>query len=130
MAVPELVALLNTASPTPPKAPELAFEPRNLYKGLRAFTGDDAHDFFGCDSLINELATILEGVLVAEEKSQLYTRLLTVVGPSGSGKSSVVMAAWCLVCAKGDCLAASTGWVYLDIVVPGPRPIEALMLAL
>jgi hypothetical protein len=55
MAVPELVALLNTASPTPPKTPELALEPRNPYKGLRAFTGDDAHDFFGRDSLINEL---------------------------------------------------------------------------
>jgi hypothetical protein len=91
-AMLELVGILNKASLTPPKAPELDFEPRNPYKGLRAFTGEDAHDFFGRDTLINELAATLEGTLASEEKNQQCTRLLTVVGPSGSGKSSVVMA--------------------------------------
>jgi len=62
-AMPELVELLNKTSSTPAKAPELDFEPRNPYKGLRAFTGDDAHDFFGRDTLINELAATLEGLL-------------------------------------------------------------------
>ena len=91
-AMPELVAVLNKASSTPPKAPEPVFEPRNPYKGLRAFTSDDAHDFFGRDTLINDLAVTLGVALASEEKSQQCPRLLAVVGPSGSGKSSVVMA--------------------------------------
>ena len=31
--------------------------PRNPYKGLRAFTEQDARDFFGRDRLIDELVT-------------------------------------------------------------------------
>ncbi len=128
-AIPELVKLLNTAASTPTKAPELDFEPRNPYKGLRAFTGEDAHDFFGRDTLINELATTLEGALAAEEKHQQCARLLAVVGPSGSGKSSVVMAGLLPRLREGR-LPGSEQWVYLDPIVPGTRPIEALTLAL
>jgi type II secretory pathway predicted ATPase ExeA len=128
-AIPELVELLNKASSTPTKAPELDFEPRNPYKGLRAFTGDDAHDFFGRDTLINELANELEEALAAEEKSQPCARLLAVVGPSGSGKSSVVMAGLLPRLREGR-LPGSEQWVYLDPIVPGARPIEALTLAL
>ena len=128
-AIPELVGILNKASSTPPKPPEPEFEPRNPYKGLRAFTGDDSHDFFGRDRLINELATALEGTLVAEEKSQPCARLLAVIGPSGSGKSSVVMAGLLPRLREGR-LPGSEQWMYLDPIVPGGRPIEALTLAL
>ncbi len=128
-AMPELVEALNKASSIPPKAPELDFEPRNPYKGLRAFSGEDAHDFFGRDSLINELAATLEGALVSEEKSQQCARLLAVVGPSGSGKSSVVMAGLLPRLREGK-LPGSEQWVYLDSIVPGSRPIEALTLVL
>ncbi len=128
-AMPELVELLNKASSTPPKTPELDFEPRNPYKGLHAFSGEDAHDFFGRDSLINELAAALEGALASEEKSQQCTRLLAVVGPSGSGKSSVVMAGLLPRLCEGR-LPGSEQWVYLDPIVPGSRPIESLTLAL
>ena len=55
---------------------------RNPYKGLRAFGESDSPDFFGRDALVDRLLTSLrEG-----------TRLITLVGPSGSGKSSVVAA--------------------------------------
>ncbi len=128
-AIPELVEILNTASSTPPKPPEPEFEPRNPYKGLRAFNSDDAHDFFGRDTLINELATALEGALASEEKSQQCARLLAVVGPSGSGKSSVVMAGLLPHLREGR-LSGSEQWVYLDPIVPGSRPIEHLALAL
>jgi hypothetical protein len=128
-AMPELVELLSKASSTPAKAPELDFEPRNPYKGLRAFTGDDAHDFFGRDTLINELAATLEGALASEEKSHQCARLLCVIGPSGSGKSSVVMAGLLPRLREGR-LPGSEQWVYLDPIVPGERPIEALTLAL
>jgi hypothetical protein len=128
-AMPELVELLNKASWTPAKVPELDFEPRNPYKGLRAFTGDDAHDFFGRDTLINELAATLEEALASEEKHKQCARLLAVVGPSGSGKSSVVMAGLLPRLREGS-LPGSEQWVYLDPIVPGSRPIEALTLAL
>ncbi len=128
-AIPELVEILNKTSSTPPKPPEPEFEPRNPYKGLRAFNSDDAHDFFGRDTLINELAAALEGALAAEEKSQQCARLLAVVGPSGSGKSSVVMAGLLPRLREGR-LPGSEQWVYLDPIVPGTRPIEALTLAL
>ncbi len=128
-AMPELVVLLNKTSSTPAKAPELDFEPRNPYKGLRAFKGDDAHDFFGRDTLINELAATLEGALTSEEKHQPCVRLLAVVGPSGSGKSSVLMAGLLPRLREGR-LPGSEQWVYLDPIVPGTRPIESLTLAL
>src|SRR5688572_25124485 len=53
----------------------------NPYKGLRAFEESDAADFFGRETLIQQLITRLgEGGDLA--------RFLAVVGPSGSGKSS------------------------------------------
>ncbi len=53
----------------------------NPYKGLRAFEEGDALDFFGREELVEELIKRLP-----------HTRFLAVVGPSGSGKSSVVRA--------------------------------------
>jgi DNA-binding SARP family transcriptional activator/WD40 repeat protein len=64
----------------PPPAPR---ETRagNPYKGLRPFTPDDAADYFGRDS---EIAEVLDRLDAAH--------LVAVVGPSGSGKSSLVLA--------------------------------------
>ncbi|HET9853392.1 MAG TPA: BTAD domain-containing putative transcriptional regulator [Candidatus Limnocylindrales bacterium] len=55
---------------------------RNPYKGLSAFTELDRDDFFGRTALIELLTTTLEG----------GARLLSLVGPSGSGKSSAIAA--------------------------------------
>src|SRR5205807_60549 len=109
--------------------PELDFEPRNPYKGLRAFSSEDAHDFFGRDTLINALAGALAEALASEERNQQCARLLAVVGPSGSGKSSVVMAGLLPGLREGR-LPGSEQWAYMDPIVPGMRPIEALTLAL
>jgi hypothetical protein len=128
-AISELVELLNKASSTPAPPSEPDFEPRNPYKGLRAFISDDAQDFFGRDTLINELATKLQGALTPEAKDLQSARLLAVVGPSGSGKSSVVMAGL-LPRLRAGRLSGSEQWVYLDPIVPGTRPIEELTMAL
>lgn len=53
---------------------------RNPYKGLRAFGERDAADFFGRDDLIERLVDACRQPMTV------------VVGPSGSGKSSVVRA--------------------------------------
>ncbi|HEX2152416.1 MAG TPA: BTAD domain-containing putative transcriptional regulator [Acidimicrobiia bacterium] len=52
---------------------------RNPYKGLRPFDEGDAADFHGRDDLVAAIVTALR-----------RNRFVTVVGPSGSGKSSVV----------------------------------------
>lgn len=57
----------------------------NPYKGLRPFEEADSADFFGRAALVKRLADRL-----AEEDPN--ARFLAVVGPSGSGKSSVVKA--------------------------------------
>src|SRR5689334_1843450 len=59
----------------------------NPYKGLRAFQEADALDFFGRLSLIDRLLFRL-----ARLDEGQANRFLAVVGPSGSGKSSVVRA--------------------------------------
>ncbi|HLX57756.1 MAG TPA: serine protease [Ktedonobacteraceae bacterium] len=104
--------------------------PRNPYKGLLAFTEHDARDFFGRDTLIDELATAVETALTREHKDGQQARLLTVVlGPSGSGKSSVVMAGL-LPCLRAGRVLNSKEWVYLDPIFPGAHPLEALAVSL
>jgi hypothetical protein len=83
--------------------PESAFEPRNPYKGLHAFTQDDAADFFGREALTQELVEQVKRLLTAEPPAGLPVCLLTVIGPSGSGKSSVVMAGLLPRLRRGGC---------------------------
>lgn len=59
-----------------------AARPRNPYKGPRAFTEHDAGDFFGREAFVDDLV----------ERVRTGQRLISVVGPSGSGKSSVLAA--------------------------------------
>lgn len=106
-------------------------EPRNPYKGLHAFTGDDAWDFFGRDRLINDLAGQLQ-TLTMDPPHMPGSRLLALVGPSGSGKSSL-MKAGLLPRLQGNMLAALPGserWLYLDPITPGRQPCAELLGAL
>ena len=89
----------------------------NPYKGLRAFEEGDAADFFGRDELIEELLKRLG-----------QTRFLAVVGPSGSGKSSVVRAGLIPALRRGA-IAGSEGWRIADMF-PGARPLDGLEAAL
>jgi hypothetical protein len=104
-------------------------EPRNPFKGLRAFTEEDTADFFGRDDLILELAETIEGMLAAEKPAVPGSRLLTVIGPSGSGKSSVVLAGL-LPALRQSALPGSEAWTFLEPIVPGERPLESLALAI
>ncbi len=102
-------------------------EPRNPYKGLRPFIAEDASDFFGRSGVIDELVVALGGAL--EPGTPSANRLLAVVGPSGSGKSSVVMAGL-LPRLQQSALPHSDEWIYLGPIVPGNHPVEALTVAL
>jgi len=100
-------------------------EPRNPYKGLQAFRVEDAEDFFGRDRLIEELLEKMQQLLRMDQEEQAVARLLTVLGPSGSGKSSVVMAGLLPKLKQGR-LTGSERWIYLEPIVPGKYPLEAL----
>lgn len=97
--------------------------PRNPYKGLRAFRDEDARDFFGREDLIAALVAALNA---AESGAH---RFLAVLGPSGSGKSSVVMAGL-LPRLRAGALAGSDRWIYPHPVVPGAHPLESLTVSL
>uniref|UniRef100_UPI0009598CD7 NACHT and WD repeat domain-containing protein n=1 Tax=Scytonema sp. HK-05 TaxID=1137095 RepID=UPI0009598CD7 len=61
--------------------PETEVIPPNPYQGLSAFGEEDAAFFFGRETFVN-------GLVQAVQKQPL----VAVIGPSGSGKSSVVLA--------------------------------------
>ena len=96
-------------------------EPENPYKGLRAFGEADAADFFGRETLTQQLlARLAEGGDLA--------RFLAVVGPSGSGKSSVVKAGLIPALRRGG-LPGSENWFVVELL-PGAHPLEELEAAL
>ena len=86
------------------------------YQGLAAFDADDAEWFFGRERLVAALV------------ARLATgRLLSLVGASGSGKSSVVRAGLIPAVAAGV-LPGSGTW-QRHIVRPGPDPLTSLLRA-
>ncbi len=95
--------------------------PANPYKGLHAFQEADAADFFGREALISRL---LERLSETTEGA----RFLTVVGPSGSGKSSAVKAGLVPRLRQGA-LPGSDKW-FITQMIPGEHPLEELEIAL
>jgi len=93
-------------------------DPRNPYKGLRAFTSDDSDDFFGRDTLVEDFLNI-----VADDTRS--ARVLAVLGASGSGKSSVMMAGLLPQLKQNH-----PDWTFLDPIVPGTNPLEKLTIML
>lgn len=106
----------------------LAFVPRNPYKGLLPFTRKDVASFFGREDLISEILDKLHSQLSAAQQSE-EPPLLTIFGPSGSGKSSMAMAGL-LPSLQGGALSESERWIYLEPMVPGARPLESLVRVL
>lgn len=83
------------------------------FKGLASFEPVDAEYYFGRERLVAELVARLVGA-----------RFLGIVGPSGSGKSSVLRAGL-LSALAGGVLPGSEGWRRL-LLRPGERPLGEL----
>jgi WD40 repeat protein len=83
------------------------------FKGLASFEPVDADYFFGRERLVAELVARLVGA-----------GFVGIVGPSGSGKSSVLRAGL-LPALAGGVLPGSGGWRRL-LLRPGERPLEEL----
>jgi WD40 repeat protein/DNA-binding XRE family transcriptional regulator len=118
------------SSPLHPLPPAHLLELTNPYKGLRAFTEADAADFFGRETLIQELLARMGEVGDPASPSpwQELARFLAVVGPSGSGKSSVVRAGLVPSLRQGG-LPGSDKWFIVEML-PGSHPWEELEAAL
>jgi hypothetical protein len=83
------------------------------YRGLKPFDDEHARFFFGRDGEVQRLIEKLKA-----------SRFLAVLGPSGSGKSSVVRAGLVPALRRGA-LPDSNLWT-IRVFVPGPRPLTAL----
>jgi WD40 repeat protein/serine/threonine protein kinase len=94
---------------------------KNPYKGLSAFQESDSADFFGREVLIEAILDRLR------EETEGY-RFLTIIGPSGSGKSSVARAG-VIPALRGEALPNSGRWFITDMI-PGAEPIAQLEAAL
>lgn len=115
----ELVGVLSTERPEAPEPATASVD--NPFKGLRAFTAADAHDFHGRDRTI---ARLLARLGDAGDTG----RFVAVVGPSGSGKSSVVRAGLIPAIRRGA-LPMSDTWFVVEMK-PGMHPFDALEEAL
>ena len=89
----------------------------NPYQGLRAFDEADASLFFGRDTLIDQVVQKLS-----------IGSALAVVGPSGSGKSSLVRAGL-LPAVRSGRIEGSDDW-FITSMTPGAHPFEALEVCL
>jgi WD40 repeat protein/DNA-binding SARP family transcriptional activator len=101
----------------PPALPAAELEIYNPYKGLRPFREADAADFFGRESLVQQLVARLG-------ETGEDGRFLAVVGPSGCGKSSAVSAGL-LPALRGGVLPGSEGWRIVRML-PGLHPLDEL----
>lgn len=97
------------------------FHPTNPYKGLLPFQSADNQDYFGREKLTAKLIRRLA-------ESGDYSRFLAIVGPSGSGKSSLVKAGVIPALWRGE-LSGSERWFVVEMV-PGAHPLDELEVAL
>jgi DNA-binding SARP family transcriptional activator/WD40 repeat protein len=98
------------------RAPAAGIDGACPYKGLEAFSADDAALFFGRERLV---ATLVARLAV--------DRFVGVVGPSGSGKSSVVNGGLLPALAAGA-LPGSEQWTSV-VCTPGAEPPDIVALA-
>jgi len=98
-----------------------AAEPPNPYQGLQAFSTATAEHFFGREAFVAWLlARLADAEAPAPEADEPWlARFLAVVGPSGSGKSSVVQAGLLPALQEGR------PW-FFAVMQPGTDPAAAL----
>ncbi|MDJ0790652.1 MAG: BTAD domain-containing putative transcriptional regulator [Acidimicrobiia bacterium] len=89
----------------------------NPYKGLRPFEEQDHAMYFGRDRLVGDIVRRVDA-----------SSLVTVIGPSGSGKSSAVRSGLIPAIRKGA-LPDSDGWI-VATMLPGTMPFSELEAAL
>ncbi len=111
-----------------PITPKTAAAKPNPYHGLAAFSEVDANQFFGREEQIEQLLQKFSSLLTTSTNAEAPTRLIAVLGPSGSGKSSLVRAGLIPQLANHPFPARSDPLV--ASLTPGSHPVEALAYAM
>jgi ABC-type multidrug transport system fused ATPase/permease subunit len=116
-----LVAGIEGRPPSATSGPEPSGA--NPYKGLEPFDVVDAPQFFGRQAMVGWLVSAVRASV--EQRGEI--RFLAVVGPSGSGKSSLARAGLVAALRAGE-IEGSAAWRYV-IFKPGADPLQALATA-
>ncbi len=119
----------------PPVSTDIAPNP---YKGLSAFQETDADRFFGRERVIQALWDRVCAWHVHPLDDSIPLRLLAILGPSGSGKSSVARAGLLPQLAAHLCAGSQDQRmehsdperVRVVVFTPGPHPLDALSVML
>lgn len=106
--------------PPGPDPGEAVAEGAQPYRGLQVFDVADALFFFGREALTEWLLDKL--------RTDTGNRFLAIVGPSGSGKSSLARAGLLAALKRGE-IPGSDAWP-AAICKPGEQPLESLAVAL
>jgi energy-coupling factor transporter ATP-binding protein EcfA2 len=101
-----------------PSPGQAIYEGECPYRGLQFFNVEHAPFFFGREVLTGWLLDALRG----------DNRFLAIIGPSGSGKSSLARAGLVAALKRGE-IEGSDQWPVI-ICRPGPDPLESLAVAL
>jgi len=107
-----------------PEEPASAELGPNPYMGLLAFHEEDADRFFGRERQITRLWEKLRDLHQDSSQRSATPRLLPILGPSGSGKSSVARAGLIPELARRPL----PGWrdARVAVLTPGSHPVETL----
>lgn len=89
----------------------------NPFPGLRSFTAEDTHLFFGREGQSDEIL-----------RRMAASRFVAIVGSSGCGKSSLLRAGLLPALEEGYLAAAGAEWRVVDMK-PGSEPLERLAAA-
>ncbi len=100
----------------------------NPYKGLLAFHEEDGDRYFGREEQIEKLWNLFRTLHENTTQPEAPLRLLAILGPSGSGKSSLARAGLIPELARRSLPGKSQ--VRVAVLVPGTHPVEALATVL
>jgi WD40 repeat protein/transcriptional regulator with XRE-family HTH domain len=95
------------------------------YRGLEPFQTEDAELFFGREAMIDEVLSLLRGEIAESNRA---SRLVMLLGPSGSGKSSLVRAGVAARVLSGALDQNGSCWSAV-VMTPGEAPHGALQAA-
>jgi tetratricopeptide (TPR) repeat protein len=127
------VTIIHQHSRVEPEREEPSQSPSELppspYKGLEAFYEEDADRFFGRGAVVDTLWRRLRDLQTPPLPGEAApARLLAIIGPSGSGKSSVARAGLVPELARRPIPGLTNP--HVAVVVPHNEPIEALATVL